>query len=188
VTLSGGVDLLFLLILVTFCIRGGLRGLSGEAISLVTTIGGFIVAWKMSPQVSKMVIVFIPLNPAAAQTVSIVAVYVTVLVLGVIAGRIVKAFLKFTNLSGVDRGMGIVAGAVKTYALLMIIYAGVMYFSPVISPYWMNDSYSMTVAHRSWPMVQKSLSGVRLLEPGALPWGSSSSENPVNGKDGNSTN
>jgi membrane protein required for colicin V production len=187
VTLSGGVDLLFLLILVTFCIRGGLRGLSGEAISLVTTIGGFILAWKVSPQVSKLVSPLIPMSPAAVQTASIVAVYVTVLILGVFAGRVIKAFLKFTNLSGVDRGMGIVAGAVKTYALLMIVYAGVLYFSPVISPYWMNESYSMTLAHRSWPMIQKSLSGVRLLEPEALPWSGAPSETG-NGKDGNSTN
>lgn len=187
-TLAMGMDVFFVLILATFCIRGAIRGFSGEAISLVTTIGGFLLAWKLSPKVSGALVSFFPLNPTAAQIGSLVAIYVAVLILGVYVGRAVRTFLKFTNLSGIDRGMGIVAGAVKTFALLVIVYAGLMALSPVLSPYWMDDSYSMRIANRTWPLVQKSLSGIRLMDPEALPWSGGAQTGTENEKGGKITN
>jgi membrane protein required for colicin V production len=169
-TLAVGADLLFVLILVTFCIKGASRGFSGEAISLLATIGGFLLAWKLSSGLSSFLSPFIPLSPGATQAVALVAIYIAVLIAGVYAGRVVKAFLKLTNLSGIDRGLGIIAGAVKAFALLMILYVGLMSFSSVISPYWMNDSFAMRIAARSWPAVQKGLSGIRILDPESLPW------------------
>jgi len=186
--LATGTDVLFVLILATFCIRGALRGFSGEAISLITTIGGFLLAWKLSPKVSAVVLSFIPLNTTTAQIGSLVSIYIAVLILGVYFGKAVRSFLKFTNLSGIDRGMGIVAGAVKTFALLVIVYAGAMALSPVLSPYWMDDSYSMRIAHVSWPTVQKSLSGIRLMDPDSLPWNEGVRTGTEDQKDGNQTN
>ena len=187
-TLPMGVDVFFVLVLATFCIRGGIRGFSGEAISLVTTIGGFLLAWKLSPLFSGFLVSFLPFDPTAAKIGSLVAIYVLVLIAGVYAGRGIKAFLKFTNLSGIDRGMGVVAGAVKTFALLRILFAGLMALSPVFSPYWMNESFSMRIAGWSWPAVQKSLSGVRLMEPGSLPWGGGLSTGEDQERDGKKTN
>ncbi len=169
-TLAVGADLLFVLILVTFCIKGASRGFSGEAISLLATIGGFLLAWKLSSGVSSLLSPFIPLQPGATQAVSLVIIYIAVLVAGVYAGRVVKAFLRFTNLSGIDRGLGIVAGAVKAFALLMILYVGLMSISSVISPYWMNESFAMRFAAGSWPAVQRGLSNIRILDPESLPW------------------
>lgn len=187
-TLSMGVDVFFVLILVTFCIRGAVRGFSGEAISLVATIGGFLFAWKLSPLLSGFLVSFLPLDPTAAKIGALVAVYVVVLIAGVYIGRGVKAFLKFTNLSGIDRGMGIVAGAVKTFALLVIVFAVVMALSPVFSPYWMEESYSMRIAHWTWPTVQKSLSGIRLMDPDSPPWGGKEETDTQDRKDGKQTN
>ena len=124
----------------------------------------------------------------AAKIGSLVAIYVLVLILGVYVGRAVKAFLKFTNLSSIDRGMGIVAGAVKTFALLVIVFAVVMALSPVFSPYWMEESYSMRLAHWTWPTIQKSLSGIRLLDPDSLPWSSGEKAGSGEQKDGSKTN
>ncbi|GAB6280756.1 MAG: hypothetical protein STSR0007_08550 [Thermovirga sp.] len=187
-TLSMGVDVFFVLILATFCIRGAIRGFSGEAISLVTTIGGFLLAWKLSPQFSGFLVSFLPVDPTASKIGSLVVIYVVVLILGVYVGRGVKAFLKFTNLSSIDRGMGIVAGAVKTFAVLVIVFAVVMALSPVLSTYWMEDSYSMRIAHWAWPAVQKSLSGVRLMDPDSLPWSMGSGTGSEGQKDGKQTN
>lgn len=187
-TLSMGVDVFFVLILATFCIRGAIRGFSGEAISLVTTIGGFLLAWKLSPQLSGLLVSFLPLDPTAAKVGTLVAIYVVVLIVGVYVGKGVKAFLKFTNLSSIDRGMGLVAGAVKTFALLVIFFAVVMALSPVFSPYWMEDSYSMRLAHWTWPTVQKSLSGIRLMDPDSLPWNGGVKTGAGDQKDGSQTN
>ncbi|HPA58471.1 MAG TPA: CvpA family protein [Synergistales bacterium] len=169
-TLALGTDILFVLILVTFCVRGAAKGFSGEIISLIATIGGFLLAWKLSAGVSSLILPYLPLQPGATQAIALVIIYILILVAGVYAGRVVKAFLKFTHLSGIDRGMGLVAGAVKAFALLIIVYAALMALSPVLSPYWMNESVAMRLADRSWPSVQNALSSIRLLDPGSLPW------------------
>jgi membrane protein required for colicin V production len=169
-TLALGTDILFVLILVTFCVRGAAKGFSGEIISLLATIGGFLLAWKLSAGVSSLISPYLSFRPGVTQAVALVIIYILILVAGVYAGRAVKAFLKFTHLSGIDRGMGIVAGAVKAFALLIIVYAALMAFSPVLSPYWMNESVAMRLADRSWPSVQNALSSIRLLDPGSLPW------------------
>ena len=54
-TLALGTDILFVLILVTFCVRGADKGFSGEIISLLATIGGFLLAWKLSAVVSSLI-------------------------------------------------------------------------------------------------------------------------------------
>lgn len=183
-----GVDVFFVLILATFCIRGAIRGFSGEAISLVATIGGFLLAWKLSPHISGLLVSFLPLDPTAAKIGALVVVYVLVLIVGVYVGKGVKAFLKFTNLSSIDRGMGIVAGAVKTLALLVIVFAAVMALAPVFSPNWMEDSYSMRLARWTWPTVQKSLSGIRLMDPDSLPWDGGAGTGAGDQKDGKQAN
>jgi len=146
-TLALGADILFVLILVTFCVRGAAKGFSGEIISLLATIGGFLLAWKLSAGVSSLISPYLSFRPGVTQAVALVIIYILILVAGVYAGRAVKAF-----------------------ALLIIVYAALMAFSPVLSPYWMNESVAMRLADRSWPSVQNALSSIRLLDPGSLPW------------------
>jgi len=169
-TLALGTDILFALLLVTFCVRGAAKGFSGEVISLLATIGGFLLAWKVSAIASSFISPFLPLRPGATRAVVLVVFYVLFLVAGVYVGRLVKSFLRFTHLSGIDRGMGIVAGAVKAFALLVIVYAALMALSPVLSPYWMNESVAMKMAEKSWPTIERTLSSIRLLDPASLPW------------------
>lgn len=169
-TLALGTDILFALVLATFCVRGAAKGFSGEVISLFATIGGFLLAWKVSAIASSVGSPFLPLRPGATRAVVLVICYVLFLVAGVYIGRIVKSFLRFTHLSGIDRGMGIIAGAVKAFALLLIVYVILMALSPVLSPYWMNESVAMRMADKSWPSIQRTLSSIKLFDPASLPW------------------
>lgn len=175
-TLALGTDILFALLLATFCVRGAAKGFSGEVISLLATIGGFLLAWKVSATASSFISPFLPLRPGATRVVVLVICYVLILVAGVYVGRIVKSFLRFTHLSGIDRGMGIVAGAVKAFALLLIVYVALMALSPILLPYWMNESVAMKMADKSWPAVQRTLSSIKLLDPSSLPWDNSPPE------------
>lgn len=169
-TLALGVDIAAALLLATLCIRGYLRGFSGEIISLAATIGGFLLAWKLSPLVAAFILEYFELNPALVQIAALVGIYVVVLLAGAWICRMVQAFLKFTNLSHMDRTLGMAAGAVKTYVVLMVVYLGVLAFSPMVSTYWMQESISMRTVGFTWPFVRGGLSTIKTIDPENTPW------------------
>ena len=65
---------------------------------------------------------------------------------------------------------GVVRLALSGLSVLVIVYAALMALSPVLSPYWMNESVAMKMAEKSWPTIERTLSFIRLLDPASLPW------------------
>lgn len=152
--LAAAVDIFAALLLVTLLVRGAARGLSGELISLAATIGGFLLAWKVSIPASELILGLFDLDPSLARIAALVGIYALCLLLGAYVQRGVKAFLRLTHLSAIDRVLGAAAGAVKTFILVMLAYMGLLALSPLISTYWMKDSIAMSSAEFAWPHIQ----------------------------------
>jgi uncharacterized membrane protein required for colicin V production len=71
--------------------------------------------------------------------------------------RGIKAFLRLTNLSSVDRFLGAAAGAAKTFILVLLVYTGIMALSPLVPTWWIKDSVAMSSVEIAWPYIQDFL-------------------------------
>jgi uncharacterized membrane protein required for colicin V production len=162
--LAAAVDIFAALLLVTFLVKGAVRGLSGEVISLAATVGGFLLAWKISIPVSDLMLQFFEIDPSLARILSLVGIYALCLFVGAYIQRGVKAFLRLTHLSTVDRTLGAAAGAAKTFILLVLVYMALLALSPLVSTYWMKESVAMSSAEYAWPHIQSFLKKVHLGE------------------------
>ncbi|MGC9490320.1 MAG: CvpA family protein [Thermovirgaceae bacterium] len=168
--LAAAVDIFAALLLVTFLLRGAARGLSGEIISLAATVGGFFLAWKLSLPVSAVVRQFFEIDPSVARIITLVAIYTLCLLVGAYIQKGVKAFLRLTNLSMIDRALGAVAGAAKTFILVVLAYMLFLALSPLISTYWMKESVAMSSVEYTWPHIQSFFKKVHLGEFDLFPF------------------
>ena len=155
---SSIVDLVFLLLLVTFAGRGFWRGFSGELFSLVGSIGGVIVAWKTGPFIAEMMVPHFNFSPTVILAGAMVIIYILIALLAALLCRVVKAFLRITQLSFVDRIFGSIAGILKTAVIIIFVYFVCLVFSPLISTEWMNTSFAMKTAGSVWPQINKYVS------------------------------
>lgn len=168
--LATAVDIFVALLLVTFLVRGAARGLSGEVISLAATVGGFLLAWKLSVPVSAIGRQFFEIDPPVARIITLVGIYALCLLVGAYIQKGVKAFLRLTNLSMIDRTLGAVAGAAKTFILVMVAYMVLLALSPLMSTYWMKESLAMSSAEYAWPHIQSFFEKVHLGEYDLFPF------------------
>lgn len=151
-------DIVVLLIVITLVIRGIFRGLSGEVFSLLGTVGGIVLAWKYSDPLAEVLILYWPQAGSAVLSVSAMAViYISSVVGAALMCKAVRAFLKFTSLTFVDRILGGFAGVLKGAALILFLYVGITTYSPILPSEWMEKSVVMMSAHAMWPSIQNKL-------------------------------
>ncbi len=168
--LAAAVDIFAALLLVTFLVRGAARGLSGEVISLAATVGGFLLSWKLSVPVSAPLREFFEIDPSVARIITLVGIYALCLLVGAYIQKGVKAFLRLTSLSMIDRTLGAAAGAAKTFILVLLAYMAILALSPLISTYWMKESVAMSSAEYAWPHIQSFFEKFHLGEYDLFPF------------------
>lgn len=136
-------------------IRGAFRGLSGEVVSLIGTIGGFYVAWKLSPQLGKSLSHLIGLPFLLSQIVAFLLVMIGIALLAALLDRAIKRVLRLARLTTADRLLGVFSGILKATVLLMVVYAMGMTLNPLLPAKWMEKSQSMQIAEILWPHVER---------------------------------
>src|SRR5699024_6278151 len=99
------------------------RGFIREALSLVTWAAAFIVARLFSPHLDAYLIKTIEM-PSLRMAVAFGLLFVIVLIVGAIVGKLIQLLVKATGLSGTDRVLGMVFGAFPG-ALILIVLVGV---------------------------------------------------------------
>jgi len=154
------VDLIVLFMTVYFVSRGLLRGLSGEIISIVSVVGGFLFAWYASGHVAEFLVKIFTLDASYARILCLFLIYLVCLLAGGILKRVVKAFLRFVSLSFVDRILGGVAGLVKSTVFLLLLFMASSFMVPFTGDYWVKKSVSMNIAEVILPYVQDLMSKV----------------------------
>ncbi|MEZ5504864.1 MAG: CvpA family protein [Gammaproteobacteria bacterium] len=101
-----------------------MRGFTVEALSLVTWVAAFVVARLFSLPMAVLIADFID-PPSARQPLAFVALFVMTLIVGALIRHLVKQVVNATGLSGTDRTLGTVFGALRG-ALLVVVALAVL--------------------------------------------------------------
>ncbi|MCF7935804.1 MAG: CvpA family protein [Synergistales bacterium] len=151
------VDIVAALVAAFLLFRGFWRGGSGEILSMLGTVGGVLLAWLYGPDLRPLIVDLTGIDAGVAQILAMVVIFVAVTLFASLLQLWVKAFLRITRLSLLDRILGIGAGAAKVVALLLLVYVGGILLSPVVPNTWMRGSKAMELAAAIWPVLQKNL-------------------------------
>ena len=115
------IDYLILIVLLVSLFLGFFRGFLGEAISLLSWLGGIWLAWHYAYLVEPHLAGLIakpPLNTWAARTI----MFVSVLVLGWLVGGAVTYFAHQSGISlMLDRVLGMLFGVIRGVVLVAVI-------------------------------------------------------------------
>lgn len=151
------VDLALAVVVGGLAFRGIWRGLTGEVLSLLGMAGGFLGAWRLGPAGGALLEEFAGVSPGTAVVGAMVLIFALAMVLAAMGERLVKAFLKFTHLSLLDRGLGGLCGLVKAALVVLLVYAGGLFASGGTEAPWMRESRFLTLAGTAWPLLEASL-------------------------------
>ena len=69
------VDLIVLFMAIYFVSRGLLRGLSGEIISILSVVGGFLLAWYWSDKAAELLVSWFALEAGYARILCLFLIY-----------------------------------------------------------------------------------------------------------------
>lgn len=165
-------DIFFAVLGVYFVVRGLFRGLVGEVIALVGFLASFYCAFRFSGQFGRFIEGTAGINPYAAQAVAGVVIWLTITMAASVVRMVMKGLIRAASLGGIDKLLGLFAGALKTIIVIYAIMAAGILLAPVANPTWMSDSDVLRYAGRSWPQFRSALIGLSLVpRDTALPEG-----------------
>jgi len=140
-----------------FVVRGVMRGLTGEIISLLGLIASVLCGWTFAKPMSAAVLNYFPTwNPTVTELACAVVAFMCVSLAFAVVNTIMKAVVKAANLKFLDHVMGAISGAARAFIVVLFIYGVVSLFPPIPSE-WMEDSVAMKGASVVWPTVFKVL-------------------------------
>ena len=132
------VDYTLLGVIVLSVLVGGLRGLIKEVFSLAVWIAAFLVAMQFSGVVAEQLPQSVSL-PSARSALAFGGLFLAVLLVGGLLTFLVGQLVEKTGLSGTDRLLGGVFGALRGVVLvvLLLLIAG---FTPFPQDPWWQES------------------------------------------------
>ena len=107
------IDIIILIILAFFCVKGFFRGFIMEAFTLVGLVLAYIIALR---EMSALAVVFgkaVDVPPWAATALSFFLIFVVVVVFCRLIAGALRKLLQWTLLGWLDRGGGVVSGLFK---------------------------------------------------------------------------
>ena len=120
------------------------KGLVKEIFSLLSYLGGYLMASKYQGVFSKVLIQSIPSNPIA-KVVAFTAIYILTAIIISLTGRVARSFIiSATQLSGFDRLAGGIVGFAKGVIIVVALTFPLQYF-PEVGEKFMK--YSQTAPH-----------------------------------------
>ncbi|MGY0215994.1 CvpA family protein [Endozoicomonadaceae bacterium StTr2] len=132
------VDLAILGIIAVSALLSLARGFFREVLSLVTWVVAIVVSWLFGGSLADQLHTMVE-SPLLRESVARLILFVLVLILGGLVNRIVAALVKFTGLTGTDRMLGMVFGAMRGI-LLVVVAAGLLSYTPARQESWWQQS------------------------------------------------
>ena len=116
-----------------------MRGFVREAMSLATWIAAFLIARLLSNSLSMLLSDYIPVHSTRAAA-SFVLLFAATLVVGALVSRLVKEIVRATGLSGTDRLLGMVFGAVRGMVIVLVVIGTLHWFEIFSLDEWWQES------------------------------------------------
>ena len=145
-------------LLAFFVVRGALRGLTGEIISLLGLVASIVCGWTFAQPLADVVLRYFPgWDRTLTELVCSIVIFMAVSLVFAAVGKILRALVKAANLSLLDHLMGAISGSARAFFVVLFVYGAVSIFSPVVPSEWMKESVAMKGAAVVWPAVFKVL-------------------------------
>ncbi len=167
-------DIVMIIVLVFFIWRGFIRGFSGEIISFVGFFVAIFCAWNFLTPAVDLFRRFLPSMTLDDTVVSIicgVVIFFGVEIIFAIIGAVLSYVVKVAQLTITDHFLGVVIGCVKTFCIIVFIYAVASSFPGVIPEETLEQSYCMKGASFVWPPIRDVLTQMGVLDFSALTGG-----------------
>ena len=141
-----------------FVVRGALRGLIGEVVSLAGLVASVFCGWTFAQPVAMFVRERFPdLDLTLAELLSAVVLFMAVSLFFAAVGKMLQALVNVAKLSFLNHVMGIVLGAARAFFIFLFIYGVLSVFSPVAKSNWMKESMVMQQVAVVWPVFLKTM-------------------------------
>jgi uncharacterized membrane protein required for colicin V production len=172
-----------------FVVKGVLRGLTGEILSLMGLVAGVACTWMFTRPLADTILLHFPnwdhaimkaiygagadyytgaWSRTVLEAVCSVAIFMLVSLVFAAAAKILRRMVKAADLSLLDHLLGAFSGAARAFFLALLVYGGVTLFSSVVPSAWMQESVAMRITATAWPAVSEILTKTGLLRPDAL--------------------
>jgi membrane protein required for colicin V production len=150
---------LFVVVVVLFStLLAMFRGMSREAFTLAAWLGAAAAAWFGWPQVEPLLEPYLA-DPTIRLAAAIGAAFVVPLVVLLIIAGIAANLIENSFLAPVDRGLGIVFGALRGLVLVLVTYLILLFLFPGAErPSWIMEA-------RLRPLLDQGLGAARDLAP-----------------------
>ena len=125
----GIIDIVLLIIIGVFAVKGLIKGLVMEIFGLLALIAGYIAAYKYSHVFAKPVAA-LGLGEKASDAIGYVVGFLLAYIAVVVIGSVLSKAFKEVKLGLVNRGGGFVFGGVKSAVILGLILSAVITVSP----------------------------------------------------------
>jgi membrane protein required for colicin V production len=122
-------DIVLLILIGAFAVRGLIKGLVHELFGVAAIIAGYVVAYKYSLTVGSLFKSF-DLSEKSLSALGFVIVFIVTYLIVMIVAVFISKIIKNVSLSEVNRGGGMVFGAFKAAVILSVILTSFVSFMP----------------------------------------------------------
>jgi len=165
-TLAQVFDMGAALALAFFVVRGAMRGLTGEIISLLGLIASVLCSWTFAQPMGALVLNHFPAwNSAITELVCAAAIFIGVSLAFSVLNRIMRTLVRAANLTFLDHFMGAISGALRAFVVVLFIYGVMSIISPAVPSDWMEDSMAMQGASAVWPTILQIMTDSGWIDP-----------------------
>jgi membrane protein required for colicin V production len=143
-----------------FLVRGALRGLTGEFMSLFGLIASSAGSWMFAQDLADIALVYYSAMDRTVMELTCASViFICISLIFAFLANVLRSVVRAAKLSFLDHSLGAAAGALRAFCVVLFIYGIVATFSPVIPSAWMQESAAMKGASVAWPPVFAFLQG-----------------------------
>ena len=145
-------------VLAFLVVRGAIRGLTGEIVSLLGLVASVFCGWTFAQPLGAIVLSYFPTwDKTVTELACSVVIFMAVSLAFAAVANVMRMIVKAAHLSLLDHMLGVVSGAARAFFLVLFIYGAMSIFSPVVPGEWMQESVTMRGAAVVWPTVLKFL-------------------------------
>jgi membrane protein required for colicin V production len=157
------VDAVLLGLGLFFILRGIMKGLSGEIISLVGTVGGFVCAIRFYEPFADILARKFGATALVSTILSMLAIFSLIFFGSAMLEMSIKKIISKTRLTFTDKLLGAFVGLLKLYFISLTVLIGGGIIAPMTGDAWMRESRVLAISAVTWPFAGPMLEKAGLL-------------------------